>query len=148
MKGLRAMPEFEELVLRPLRWGDASMMQLGNIYSGALFAWLAAGLEEAARAGENWAGDEILLIGYGSGDAAEALPMRVCDGWREAAGRIHFNKALEPAHDLDRGQYEALHAGLAVDDLPGPGGFRVERIGTRTGQEFQDEGIEYYAYSA
>ena len=77
MKGLRAIPEFEELVLHPLRWGDDSMMQLGNIYSGALFAWLAAGFEEAARAGEDWAGDEILLIGYGSGDAAEALPMRV-----------------------------------------------------------------------
>ena len=148
MKGLRAMPEFEELVLHPLRWGDDSMMQLGNIYSGALFAWLAAGLEEAARAGENWAGDEILLIGYGSGDAAEALPMRVCEGWREAAGRIHFNKALEPAYDLDRSQYEALHAGLAVDDLPKPPGFRVESIGTKTGQDFQDEGIEYYAYSA
>ena len=29
-----------------------------------------------------------------------------------------------------------------------PPGFRVESIGTRTGQGFQDEGIEYYAYSA
>ena len=124
------------------------MMQLGNIYSGALFAWLAAGLEEAARSGENWAGEEILLVGYGSGDAAEALPMRVCDGWREAAERIHFDRALEPAYDLGRSQYEALHAGLAVDDLPEPPGFRVESIGTRTGQDFQDEGIEYYAYSA
>ena len=148
MKGLRATPEFEELVLHPLRWGDDSMMQLGNIYSGALFAWLAAGFEEAARAGEDWAGGEILLIGYGSGDAAEALPMRVCGGWREAAGRIHFDEALQPACDLSRSQYEALHAGLAADGLPPPPGFRVESIGTRTGQDFQDEGIEYYAYSA
>ena len=148
MKALRETPEFEQLVLRPLRWGDDNMMELGNIYSGALLAWLAAGLEEAAATGEDWDGREILLIGYGSGDAAEALPMRVCGGWREAARRTCFSEALQPSHDLRRDQYETLHAGLPVEDLPQPKGFYVESIGTRTDAAFQDEGIEYYSWSA
>lgn len=144
---LRRRPDYEHTVLGPLRWGDGPMMELGNIYSGALPAWLAAGLEQAAEAGSDWAGREILLIGYGSGDAAEALPMRVCAGWQAAAGRIRFAEALAARHDLSRDQYEALHDGRVVDDLPEPPGFRIERIGTRTDHDFQDEGIEYYAWS-
>ncbi len=148
MKALRGTPEFEQLVLEPLRWGDDKMMELGNIYSGALLAWLAAGLEEAAATGQDWEGREILLIGYGSGDAAEALPMRVCGNWREAARRTRFSEALQPLHDLRRDQYENLHAGLPVEDLPQPKGFCVESIGTRVDAAFQDEGIEYYSWSA
>lgn len=147
MKALRKTPHFGNLVLAPLRWGDANMMELGNIYSGALFAWLAAGLEEAALAGEDWDGGEILLVGYGSGDAAEALPLRVSRDWREAAQRVRFSEALAPAHDLRRDQYIALHDGLPAAELPEPGGFRVERIGTRTDAAYQDEGVEYYAWS-
>ena len=147
MKALRKTPHFEQLVLKSLRWGDTNMTELGNIYSGALFAWLAAGLEEAALAGEDWAGGEILLIGYGSGDAAEALPLQVSRGWREASQRIRFSEALAPAHDLRRDQYEALHADLPAADLPTPNGFRVESIGTRTESPHQDEGVEYYAWS-
>ena len=147
-KAFRKRPEFDTLVTRQLRWGDDNMMELGNIYSGALLAWLAAGLEEAALAKEEWEGREILLIGYGSGDAAEALPLRVRPGWRRTARRIRFSESLAPSHDLRQDQYEALHAGLPVDDLPAPSGFRIERIGTRTDPGYQDEGIEYYAYSA
>ena len=75
---------------RQLRWGDDNMMELGNIYSGALLAWLAAGLEEAALAEEEWEDREILLIGYGSGDAAEALPLRVRPGWRRGRQAYSF----------------------------------------------------------
>lgn len=143
----RDLGEFKARVLEPLRWGDANMMQLGNIYSGALPAWMAAGFEEAASAGQDWAGGEVLLVGYGSGDAAEALPLRVAGGWQAAAGRIRFAEALDGSYDLRREQYEALHAGLPVEDLPSPAGFYVESVGTRTGTAFQDEGVEYYAYS-
>ena len=148
MKALRKTPQFQDLVLDPLRWGDAQMMELGNIYSGALLAWLGAGLEEAALAEEDWEGGEILLVGYGSGDAAEALPLRIAGGWRQAARRTRFSEALGQAQDLSRDQYEALHAGLPVAGLPVPDGFRVERIGTRTDAAYQDEGVEFYAWSA
>jgi len=143
----RKTPEFGQRVLRPLRWGDANMMQLGNIYSGALLAWMAGGFEEAAAAGEDWEGGEVLLVGYGSGDAAEALSLRVEAGWREAARRIRFAEAFEASCDLRQEQYEALHAGLPAEALPPPAGFYIKSIGTRTGPAFQDEGVEYYAYS-
>ncbi len=143
----RKAPEFRERVLQPLRWGDADMMQLGNIYSGALLAWVAAGFEEAAAAGEDWDGGEVLLVGYGSGDAAEAMSLRVASGWRDAARRIRFAEALGASFDLRKEQYEALHAGLPVEGLPPPQGFYINRIGTQTEASFQDEGVEYYAYS-
>lgn len=147
IKAFRGRPEFEPLVTSPLRWGDRNMMELGNIYSGALPAWLAAGLEEAALAEQDWEGGELLLIGYGSGDAAEALPLRVRPGWRSAARRIRFSESLAASHDLRQDQYEALHAGLPADDLPAPPGFRITSIGARTESGYQDEGIEYYEFS-
>ena len=145
---LRKRSDFASLVTRQLRWGDDNMMELGNIYSGALLAWLAAGLEEAALAGEDWEDRELLLIGYGSGDAAEALPLRVRPGWTRAARRTRFSESLAPSHNLRQDQYEALHAGLPVNDLPAPPGFCIESIGTCTEPGYQDEGIEYYAFSA
>lgn len=146
-KAWRKSAEFHSRVLEPLRWGNEKMMDLGNIYSGALPAWMAAGFEEAAGRGADWAGEEVLLVGYGSGDAAEAMALRVSDGWREAARRIRFSEALSASWDLRQDQYEALHAGLPAEDLPKPAGFVIERIGTRTDAAFQDEGVEYYAYS-
>ena len=143
----RKSGEFREMVLKPLGWGNAKMMELGNIYSGALLAWIAAGFEEAASSSEEWAGREVLVVGYGSGDAAEAMALRVAGGWREAARRIRFSEALAPSFDLRRDQYEALHAGLPAENLPPPAGFRIRSIGKRTDVEFQDEGVEYYAFS-
>ncbi len=146
-KAWRKSEEFQDWVLQPLRWGNEKMMDMGNIYSGALPAWMAAGFEEAADRGAEWAGEEVLLVGYGSGDASEAMVLRVADGWQEAARRIRFSEALDSPCDLRQDQYEALHAGLPVEGLPQPTGFSIERIGTRTDAAFQDEGVEYYAYS-
>jgi len=146
-KAWRKSAEFQEWVLQPLRWGNEKMMDLGNIYSGALPAWMAAGFEEAAVRNAQWAGKEVLAVGYGSGDASEAMALRVADDWQEAARRIRFSEALDSPCDLRQDQYEALHAGLPVEGLPQPTGFSIERIGTRTDAAFQDEGVEYYTYS-
>jgi hydroxymethylglutaryl-CoA synthase len=87
----------------------------------------------------------VLLVGYGSGDAAEALPARVMPGWREAAARIGFAEALGSAVDLEREQYEALHDGRDVDGIPGfEDSFAVARVGEINRPEFQDIGVEYY----
>ena len=51
-------------------------------------------MEDAASSGRELAGGEVLAVGYGSGDAAEAIPMMVAEGWREAAERIGFAEAL------------------------------------------------------
>ena len=48
---------------------------MGNIYSGSIFAWLAAGIEDSMKNGKDLNGKDGLLIGYGSGDAAEVIPI-------------------------------------------------------------------------
>jgi hydroxymethylglutaryl-CoA synthase len=89
----------------------------------------------------------VLAIGYGSGDAAEAIPLTVCAGWREAAKKIGFARALEGSIELTREQYEQRHDGVELDLGYVPNGeFVVERVGHRVTGEFQDIGVEYYRY--
>lgn len=148
MRVLRAFREHDShrtLVDDKLSLGADPMMELGNLYTASLPAWLAAALEEAAQSGNarrNW-----LLVGYGSGDAAEAIPATVVDGFERAAGKIRFAESLEGALDLSREQYEAIHDGLDVElaDVV-KNAFVVDRIGGMNGTGYDDVGIEYYRY--
>ena len=146
----RASAGFDEDVLRKLTLGSDCMRHLGNLYTAALPAWMAAGFEEALDSDIELAGKEILTLGYGSGDAAEVIPMYVADGWREATRRMRFAAALEQPIDLSREQYEMLHDGRIIADLPQPAGeeFFVASVGRDTERHFQDVGIEYYLYQA
>lgn len=144
---LRKSDEFKAFVESKMSLGSTGAASLGNLYTAALPAWMAAGFEEALSTGRDLSEKHVLAIGYGSGDAAEAIPARVVPGWSEAARRIGFAGALEPAFDLTRAQYESLHdTGNA--DLPAlPGNrFRVVRVGDRYEPSFQDLGVEYYEY--
>jgi hydroxymethylglutaryl-CoA synthase len=127
--------------------GAEQMQDVGNLYTASLPAWLAAGLEDAALRGLPLEGSRILTLGYGSGDAAEAIPMQVMPGWREAALRIGFRDALLDPVDLDESTYQRLHDGTAEDrDSDQVAGvFYIERIGGREAP-FDDAGIEYYRY--
>ena len=93
-------------------------------------------------------GETLLAVGYGSGDAAEAIPLQVVPGWRDAAERIGFSRALGTCVDLTQNQYEALHDGREVTDLDyqPSGEFVVARVGQEVAAEFQDIGIEYYEF--
>jgi hydroxymethylglutaryl-CoA synthase len=123
------------------------MRELGNLYTAALPAWLAAGFEQAYEENVDLTGKTVLAIGYGSGDAAEAIPLTVCEGWREAASKIGFAHALDNAIELTREQYEQKHDGVEIDVGYVPNGeFVVERVGQRVSGEFQDIGVEYYRY--
>jgi hydroxymethylglutaryl-CoA synthase len=149
VKHFRGTAKFAEVASRKIALGQAAVAELGNLYTGSLPAWIAAGLEEALRRGDDLAGHAFLCVGYGSGDAAEASILRVVPGWREAAGRIGLDRALAEAVDLTRGQYEALHDGLPCDlpDLPpAGGGFLIDRVGATDQPGFQDAGIEYYRF--
>jgi hydroxymethylglutaryl-CoA synthase len=149
VKHFRGTTKFADVAARKISLGLAAMEELGNIYTGSLPAWIAAGLEEALGRGDELAGKAFLSVGYGSGDAAEASILRVVPGWREAAGRIGLARTLAGAVDLSREQYEALHDGLAgeLPDLPpAGGGFLVDRVGTADQPGFQDAGIEYYRF--
>ncbi len=145
---LRGLDIWQCLVVDKLSLGADAMRDLGNLYSAALPAWLASGLRQAKDDGIDIAGQSWLALGYGSGDAAEAIPMRVVDGWREAATRINFAQALGTPVDLSEAQYIALHEGHPSDLIPVPasGEFIVESVGDIDGPEFHNLGVEFYRY--
>lgn len=147
-KHLRNTDIWRTLVNDKLALGSEAMRDLGNLYTAALPAWLASGLRQARADGVELAGQDWLALGYGSGDAAEALPMRVVPGWQAAAALINFEGALADPVDLTEAQYIALHEGRHSDLVAAPAGdeFVVDHLGTSTGPDFHDEGIEYYRY--
>jgi hydroxymethylglutaryl-CoA synthase len=148
-KAFRKSDRYAQLVEAKLDPGSAAMMELGNLYTAALPAWLAAGLEHAADDGVDLDGRELLLLGYGSGDAAEAMPARLVSGWREAARGIGFRTSLAGAVDLDREAYVALHdsGDLHTDGCTRGQGVVIDRVGARNEHAFQDYGIAYYRYA-
>lgn len=145
---LRRSSTFSDLIAAKMSRGAGRMMELGNLYTASLPAWVAAALDEAAGRGEDLTGRRVVLIGYGSGDAAEAIPARITAGWAEAARRIGFTASLQGAVDVDQQTYEALHAGLPIRDLgvQQSNELVIDRVGDRNDPDFQDAGIEYYRY--
>ncbi len=147
LKELRASPQFRSLLSEKMSLGTEVMKDIGNVYCAALPAWIAAGMEEAWETGAPLDGGKVLAVGYGSGDAAEALPMRVMDEWREAASKIGFRAALDPRQNLTRSQYEILHDTGNAPGLHEPDdGFVIDSVGTSSNPAFSDEGIEYYRF--
>jgi hydroxymethylglutaryl-CoA synthase len=145
---LRKKPEFREMLGAKMSLGAAVVRDLGNLYSAALPVWMAAGFEEAAEQGIDLNGRPMIAIGYGSGDAAEAIPITPVPGWEEAARRIKLKPALSRPIDLTREQYEAMHDGREVTGisyLP-HGEFVITHVGERYDASFQDLGVEYYKY--
>ena len=147
VKVARSSATLKSILKDKMRLGSEPMKELGNLYTAALPAWLAAGFEQALVEKLPLAGQTLLCVGYGSGDAAEALPVQVVEGWEAAAARIGFARALDNAVELTQEQYEARHDGKPADVPYEPRSeFVVERVGERTQGDFQDIGIEYYRY--
>lgn len=148
LKAFRTSDAYQRMVEDKLRTGSGSMMEFGNLYTAALPAWLAAGLDDAAAHAVGLDGRELLVLGYGSGDAAEAIPARVAQDWREAARAIRFRDASAGAVDLDETEYAALHGGGTLDGTRSTSlsGIVIDRVGTRDEHAFHDYGIAYYRY--
>jgi hydroxymethylglutaryl-CoA synthase len=146
-KEFRGTPEFTALVAAKMSLGSEAMKDIGNVYCAALPAWIAAGLEDAYERDLDLGGGKILAIGYGSGDAAEAIPVTVARSWKKAAAKIGFQAALEPHQDLTRVQYENLHdTGSARGLMEPEDGFVIQSIGSSANPNFSDEGVEYYRF--
>lgn len=144
---VRKRAAFRELLQEKMGLGADRVKDLGNLYSAALLAWVAAGFEEAAEQKLALAYAPMVLVGYGSGDAAEAIPVQLVEGWEVAAARIGFAQALLGAQDLNQEQYEALHDGHEAGLEYEPAGeFQIERVGKTYEPAFQDLGVEYYEY--
>jgi hydroxymethylglutaryl-CoA synthase len=90
----------------------------------------------------------MVAVGYGSGDAAESIPIRPVKGWEKAAARIGLRDVLAGSIDLTRAQYEALHDRRDIAELhyrPSQE-FVISHVGEHYGPAFQDLGVEYYKY--
>lgn len=148
LKAFRHSEAFATQIHAKMALGASWMREVGNLYTGALPAWLAAGLADAAAAGRELANRQLLAIGYGSGNAADAIPLTVVPGWEAAARRIKLAEALSPAVNVSSEQYLALREGIEPVDLrvAPEAEFVVERIGCQAGHAFQDAGVEYYRY--
>ena len=150
LRAFRASRHFRKEILDKLSLGSDTMLDLGNLYTAALPAWMAAGFEQALEETSFSAGEEVLTLGYGSGDAAEVIPFFMADGWREATAKIGFGDAMKFAVDLSREQYEALHDGRRVSglDYVPNNEFVIDRVGGHEDRQFSDLGIEYYKFIA
>lgn len=146
---LRKQDRFRSLLAQKMGLGSDRVMDLGNLYSAALPAWIAAGLEQAQQEGLSLTSKPLVAVGYGSGDAAESIPFHAVNGWQEAAARIAFSAALESPIDLSQKEYEAIHDGREVGLNYEPRGeFKISRVGSSYEPAFQDLGVEYYDYVA
>jgi len=149
-KALRAEPAFTDLLNTKMALGSETMAQFGNLYTASLPAWIAAGFEEAQQRKLPVSGHPMVIIGYGSGDAAESIPIRPVDGWETPASKIGCLKALENAMDLTHEQYDQLHAGKQETDLAAAyrgNEFLVSHTGMRNETAFQDIGVDYYKFN-
>ena len=147
VRTLRSSDAYRQVVSDKLALGASLVAELGNLYTASLPAWIAAGFEDAAERGQPLSGRRMLLIGYGSGDAAEAIPCQVVEGWESAAGRIGMGAALADSISLDQGQYERLHDGQQVQiERKMTQEFVVSHVGERADAPVVDEGIEYYRF--
>jgi hydroxymethylglutaryl-CoA synthase len=144
----RASRRYRREILDKLALGSDTMLDLGNLYTAALPAWIAAGFEQALDEGRDLQGQELLTLGYGSGDAAEVIPFFAAAEWRDAAASIRFADAMELAVDLNQEQYEALHDGRRITGLSyiPQSEFVIDKVGRSDQRQFQDIGIEYYRY--
>lgn len=146
LKVFRKSARYQAAVVDKLRLGSVLTQELGNLYTAALPAWLAAGLEDAAQNDVALDGRELLLLGYGSGDAAEAIPARVVPGWRAAARAIRAQDALSGAIDLDCAEYASLHdhGMLPHDKSARAQGVVIDHVGAGSDRAVEDFGIAYY----
>ncbi len=147
-KIFRAAPSYQTEIRDKLSLGSGTMLDLGNLYTAALPAWLAAGFEQALKEDRDITGEEFLTLGYGSGDAAEVIPFYVADQWREATAAMGFEDSLKFAVDINFEQYKALHDGGRIQDLSylPHNEFVIDKVGSEDERHFQDVGIEYYRY--
>jgi hydroxymethylglutaryl-CoA synthase len=147
-KIFRASRHYRREVLDKMALGSDTMLDLGNLYTAALPAWIAAGIEQALIENIDLTGTEILTLGYGSGDAAEVIPFKVCKGWKDAAKNIQFSKAMSFTIDINKEQYIDLHNGKSLERLNYElkNEFIIERVGNSEQKNYQDIGIEYHRY--
>ncbi len=94
--------------------GVDPIADIGNMYSGSLWAVLAFLLEERYRSlGERIVGKRVLLASYGSGNTMIVLSGRVAASAPQVISRWNLSRVLEGAREADYDEYSAWTAGPA-----------------------------------
>ena len=65
LRAFRAADAFGKEVVNKLRLGSDAMLDLGNLYTAALPAWMAAGFEQALAEDSLEVGEEVLHVSLG-----------------------------------------------------------------------------------
>ena len=148
IKKIKNEDQFQNNILAKIEFGSLLTMEMGNIYSGSVFGWLAAGMEDAINRDIDWSNKEALLFGYGSGDAAEVIPLIFTNDWKETSIKTNFTNAFKDQYNLSHQQYLTLRTEKTTNgiDYQLRNQFIVKKIGTEERDDFQDAGIEYYEY--
>ena len=149
---IRMISRNEELynqMFDPLSLGWDMMKEVGNVYTSSLFMWIASACETAARDNLDLTDKDILTVGYGSGDAAEIIPMTFMPTWKDASEKIGFENAFETYTDLNEEQYQYLHSGEGIHNerIITKHDFFIKDIGVSEEKSFNDKGIEYYDFA-
>ena len=148
LKSLNRIKPFEDKVLSKIKLGNELTKEMGNIYSGSIFAWLAAGIEDSMKNGKDLNGKDGLLIGYGSGDAAEVIPISFTQDCCDKESNIKYSSAFSEPVNLNHKQYIKLRTNKILEGVESrkSKGFVVSKVGKEESTDFQDAGIEYYEY--
>ena len=148
LKSLNRIKLFKDKVLSKIKLGNDLTKEMGNIYSGSIFAWLAAGIEDSMKNGKDLNGKDGLLIGYGSGDAAEVIPISFTQDCCDKESNIKYSSAFSEPVNLNHKQYIKLRTNKILEGVESrkSKGFVVSKVGKEESTDFQDAGIEYYEY--
>ena len=148
LKSLNRIKPFKDKVLSKIKLGNELTKEMGNIYSGSIFAWLAAGIEDSMKNGKDLNGKDGLLIGYGSGDAAEVIPISFTQDCCDKESNIKYSSAFSEPVNLNHKQYIKLRSNKILEGVESrkSKGFVVCKVGKEESTDFQDAGIEYYEY--
>jgi|TARA_B100002052_G_scaffold50180_1_gene43294 hydroxymethylglutaryl-CoA synthase len=148
LKSLNRIKPFKDKVLSKIKLGNELTKEMGNIYSGSIFAWLAAGIEDSMKNGKTLNGKNGLLIGYGSGDAAEVIPISFTQDCCDKENNIKYSSAFNEPVNLNHKQYIKLRTNKILEGVESrkSKGFVVSKVGKEESTDFQDAGIEYYEY--
>ena len=148
LKSLNRIKPFKDKVLSKIKLGNELTKEMGNIYSGSIFAWLAAGIEDSIKNGKDLNGKDGLLIGYGSGDAAEVIPISFTQDCCNKESNIKYSSAFSEPVNLNHKQYIKLRTNKILEGVESrkSKGFVVSKVGKEESTDFQDAGIEYYEY--
>ena len=82
---------------------------VGNWYTGSVHLARFSTLQAAHAAGEDLAGQDLLVGSYGSGSQAEIHRETVVEGWEAALEGLDLQARLDARYDLSVEEYERIH---------------------------------------